>query len=184
MSDRQRHRAFAFAVLVTVAVCCLVWRFERPQPGDGAQAAPANGTTPSRRPIVLGGKASPAPTAEGTRPPTQAPSPSGPILATARRFTLAFLRYEVDSIPAGVRRTMDATATHRFATSLLSEPPRLPPGMPSLPREHLRSLTLAGEPKDGQATVRVQLRGSDGQVSSFDEQLARAGREWRVRNLG
>lgn len=195
MSDRQRHRAFAFSVLFAAAACVLVWLFERPRSGDRAEAAPVTRAVPSR-PLVLGGEAPQAPGGEAARRPRTEPGapPSGQsvagaaggvaIISTARRFTVAFLQYEVDLIPARVRRLIKATATPPFANSLLSAPPRLPRGVPSLPPERLRSVTLTGGPDRGHAAVTVELRAADGQTSALNELLERSGRGWRVSNLG
>jgi hypothetical protein len=197
MSDRQRHRAFAFSVLFTVAVCVVVWLVERPRPDGGAGADP---TAHARRPVVVGTEAqagSPPPAAgeaKATPPPrgTHAHAPHTPaeasaetaqILRTARRFTGAFAQYEVDRLPADVRRTIRSTATPSFAATLLSAPPSVPQGVRRPAVARVRSVALADRPRGGRAAVAVELAVGSGEVSALTELLSRSGREWRVSGL-
>ncbi len=50
------------------------------------------------------------------------------VRAAARRFLAAFLRYEVGEVSPGVKRTLRAAATPRFAAELLAGPPAPPAG--------------------------------------------------------
>jgi len=188
MSDRRRHRAFAFSALFVVAVCVLVWVFERPRSG----AAEASGTTRSRSPLVLGAEAPPASGSATTAPTTTGrPHPDegtlsgkAAIMATARRFTAAFIRYEVGQLPVVVRRAIQSTATPSFAATLLSAPPSIPNGvrLPAPPRVEL--VALASRPEAGQATVAVELRAGAGEISTLTELLSQMGQEWRISALG
>jgi hypothetical protein len=198
MTDRQRHRAFAFSVVFIAVVCALVWVVERPRSGGGS--ADAARPKPTGRPLVLGaeeGGASageeplrPDPEAPATPPsrppvrPAEGVPGEAPVLATARRFTAGFVRYEVGQLPAAVRRAIGATATPSFASSLLSAPPSMPNGVrpPSPPRVLL--IALANGPVAGQAAVAVELRADGGEVSTLTELLTRTGREWRISGLG
>jgi hypothetical protein len=193
MNDRQRKRAFAFSALFTVVVCALVWVVERPRSGHTAAAEPA---TQPRRPVVVGGEApeAEAPAREGSpQPPPQGSSPpreGGPLAgkaqieATARRFTGAFVEYEVGRLPTQVRQQIQSTATLSFASSLLSAPPRIPNGMRPPPPARIREAALANGPEAGQAAVAVELRSAGGEISTLTELLSRSGREWRVSGLG
>lgn len=183
MSDRQRHRAFLVSALVVAAVCVLVWLVERPPSGGGAETV---ATTRSRRPLVLGTEAG-EPAAKSPRPPEKAEEAvpgEVPIIATARRFTAAFVKYEVGQLPAGVRRTIQSTATLSFASSLLAAPPSIPNGVRPPPPARVRSVALANGPEAGQAAVAVELRAGAGELSALTELLSRSGREWRISGLG
>lgn len=198
MSDRQRHRAFAFSALFIVAVCVVVWLVERPPSKDGAAPAP---TTGRGRPLVLGAEAG-EPSAGGkprqatheaaATPPPSSPSRraeeavpgEGPIVATARRFTVAFVRYEVGQLPVEVRRTIQSTATPSFASSLLAAPPSIPNGVRPPPPPRVRLVALANGPEAGQAEVAVELAVGGAENSTLTELLSRLGHEWRISGLG
>jgi hypothetical protein len=197
MSDRQRHRAFAVSALFVVVVCVLVWLVERPPSGGGAESARS---TRTRRPLVLGAEAGEPSAREAPRgstreaPASTTPSPARraeegvpgevPIVATARRFTAAFVKYEVGQLPVAVRRAIQSTATPSFAASLLSAPPSIPNGVrPPSPPE-VRLVALANGPEAGQAAVVVELRGGGGEESTLTELLTKSGEEWRISGLG
>ena len=197
MSDRQRHRAFAASALFLVAVCVLVWLFERPPAGGGAETVL---TTRSQSPLVLGGEAGEPSAGEKSGGSTQetpastTPNSPGraeegvpgeaPVMATARRFTAAFVKYEVGQLPVAVRRAIQSTATLSFASTLLSAPPSIPNGVrpPSPPEVQL--IALANGPEAGQATVAVELRAGGGEISTLTELLSQTGQEWRISALG
>jgi hypothetical protein len=192
MSDRQRHRAFAFSAVLTVAVCALVWLVERPHPGSPAEA---ERTSRAPSPLVLGARphessAGKGGTAARSRSPREGQG-TGPVLAggaqieaTARRFTDAFVRYEVGRLPAAVRRTIQSTATLSLATSLISAPPRIPNGARPPAPAQVWSVDLPERPKEGQAAVAVELRTAAGEISTLTEVLSRSGQGWRVSSLG
>ncbi|MBS1861703.1 MAG: hypothetical protein JSS68_08315 [Actinobacteria bacterium] len=187
MSDRRRHRAFALSVLFAAAVCVAVWAVERPRPGGATGVA---ATAPNRSPLVLGA-AAPAPsTGEAGAPAPRLPHQAGAlpekasIIVTARRFTAAFVQYEVGRLPTGARRTIQSTATLSFASSLLSAPPSIPNGVRPPPPARVRSVAIANGPEGGQAAVAVELLAVGGKISSLTELLLRSGREWRISGLG
>lgn len=169
MSERQRHRAFAVSVVAVVSVCALVWLFERPHQGEETEAGrPAGGT----KPLVLGNRAS-----------APAPVSAARIEAVAERFSEAFVHYEVGQLSVGVSRRIEVTATPRFASSLLSAPPRIPMGVRPPAPARLRSVALANRPNDGQALVAVELNGDAGRVETLTLLMLRLGRGWRINGL-
>lgn len=188
MSDRQRHRAFAFAAVVVIGMCGLAWLLERPHGGGEADAGRK---TASQRPLVLSGDAS-APSSRGPATATQQPGPrfadsvvpeGAEIERVAARFAGAFVRYQVGQLPLGVRREIEATTTLEFGASLLGAPPRVPnAARPPTPAE-LRSVALANGPGDGKALVAIELNGASGQIETLNVLMARSGQEWRVSGL-
>jgi hypothetical protein len=173
MSDRQRHRAFAVSVAVVACVCALIWLLDRPRRGDDTKAGrPASST----KPLVLGDQ-----TSASTAVPA-APSPSR-IEAVAERFSEAFVRYEVGALSRSVRSGIEATATPRFADSLLSAPPRIPMGVRPPAPARLRSVALTRGSSDGKALVAVKLNSDAGRVELLTLLMLRLGREWRINGL-
>jgi len=62
-------------------------------------------------------------------PPQRQPSPvRSALTSSARRFLLAFLRYEVGDLSPALTRSLRVSATHAFAAELLRTPPRPPRG--------------------------------------------------------
>lgn len=177
MSDRRRRQAFALSALFVIAICVLVWLFERPDPGSGTEAArPAE-----EGPLVVG---------EVTAPPARHGRAAEPgrgevsaIIAAARRFSGAFARYEVGQIPTVVRREIDSSTTASFASTLLNAPPRMPQGIRPPPPPQVGSIRLS-KPRAGQAVVTVVLRDADGEGSALTELLSGSGQVWRISSLG
>jgi hypothetical protein len=65
--------------------------------------------------------------AEGATASSQKPMPAGPAaMKVARRFSEAFIFYEVGEKPARAKAIFAETATPRLATALAERPPRLP----------------------------------------------------------
>jgi hypothetical protein len=92
-----------------------------------------------------------------TRPPPAAVRPSAAVARAvlraqrlaeqlrrqARRFLVAFLRYEVGERGSGVVVALRATSTRRFAARLLGAPPRAPAASGFPPPAKLRKLQVA-----------------------------------------
>jgi hypothetical protein len=84
------------------------------------------------------------------------PVPAGPAaMKVARRFSDAFVFYEVGKRPARAKAVFDETATPELATALGERPPRLPAGA-KVPKA--RVVNLVPGPRAGKAyTVSVSL---------------------------
>jgi hypothetical protein len=148
---------------------------------EASEGDPAH-EIPAREPT----REAPAWEAPGEEPPPSDRTVPGQarIEATARRFTAAFVQYEVGRLPTAVRRGIQATATPSFASSLLLAPPRIPDGMAPPAPARILSAALANGPVRGQAAVVVEMRSEGGEVSALTELLKRKGREWLVSGLG
>jgi hypothetical protein len=105
------------------------------------------------------------------------------IEGVAKRFSEAFVHYEVGQLSPWVRRGIEATTTLQFATSLLSAPPNIPYGVRPPAPARLRSLALANGPRSGHALVAVELNGELGQVEPLTLLMQRLGQEWRISGL-
>jgi hypothetical protein len=105
--------------------------------------------------------------------PLPACSPILPLLAVARRFADAYVRYQTGELTPEVRRELDATCTAAFARFLVSQPVRVPPGQHLAP-EHVTSVIFAagrkanaswvatrapaGQPRSGAVQITLTLR--------------------------
>jgi hypothetical protein len=167
MSDRQRRRAFLFAAVFTLAVCAVVWLVERPRAEDGMAPEP----TTHHGPLVLG--AEPSAPAAG----------KAANVRTARRFTMAFLQYQVGRLSPAVRRAIQATTTPSFARTLLSEPPRLPHGVQPPPLPRVQSIEPTAGSQAGAVAVVVELLAPTGEMRAITESLSRSHQEWRISGL-
>jgi hypothetical protein len=101
-----------------------------------------------------------APTAEGDAGATASsaaqPAPAGPAaMKVARRFSEAFVFYEVGKMPARAKTVFGETATEQLADALEERPPRLPSNA-KVPKAKV--LNLVPGPRFGaQYTVSVSL---------------------------
>jgi hypothetical protein len=99
-----------------------------------------------------------APSEEGAGATTSSakPVPAGPAaMKVARRFSEAFVFYEVGKRPARAKAVFGETATPELAEALRERPPRLPAGA-KVPKA--RVVNLVPGPRDGKAyTVSVSL---------------------------
>jgi hypothetical protein len=107
----------------------------------------------------------------------------------ARSFFGAFSLYELGNLDAEVRGELRATATAAFAERLLSVPPRVAPGAPTLERARLGRLEFVpGEPDaSGRRLVSGELVGvvrRDARGGTIAIELRRSGGGWRVSGLG
>jgi hypothetical protein len=94
--------------------------------------------------------------AEGAEASGQKPVPVGPTaMKVARRFSEAFVFYEVGKKPARAKAIFEETATPRLATALTERPPRLPADA-KVPQA--RVLNLVSGPRQAKAyTVSASL---------------------------
>jgi len=84
--------------------------------------------------------------------PAPPPSPSSPrarmILRVARRFAVAYLRYQIGQHPPAVKRALSATCTPTFARLLIAQPARIPDGQrrnPTYQPAELTRVTYTGQ---------------------------------------
>lgn len=129
--------------------------------GDGADAAPeeeAGATTSSRKPV-----------------------PAGPAaMKVARRFSEAFVFYEIGQRPARAMTVFGETATPELATALAERPPRQP-ATTQVPKAKV--LNLVPGPRSGKAyTVSASLL-RVGTISELRLQLAKQAGAWRVTDV-
>lgn len=113
--------------------------------GDDAIATETTGTNRAG----TGGEA-------GATTSSQKPVPAGPAaMKVARRFSEAFVFYEIGERPARALNVFQETATPQLATALAERPPRLPEGA-KVPKA--RVLNLVPGPRRGEAyTVSASL---------------------------
>jgi len=106
------------------------------------------------------------------------------VRAAARRFLIAFLRYEVGDLSAPVRRALRGAATRPFAERLLRRPPRRPAAGRFPPRATLRRIDISFvSPRATRAVVSgAALRG--GLSEEFSFVLARRGGIWLASGPG
>src|SRR5215212_7265585 len=139
MTERQRKRAFACAVLAVCATWVLVSQLPQPAtPRDEARpaatrpvttAAGVAGTRP-RATIVGAPQAPPDRSSEDAAGPALGRLVSARAAARARAlaFMRALLRYEAGDVSPRVRAAIRRHADPRLAATLLAHPPRRPRG--------------------------------------------------------
>jgi hypothetical protein len=160
-TDRQRWVAFALCALSLagiVAGLLAVGKGSWPEDEPPPAAAPA-------RPVVIG-NGEDAPTSRDASAATDEPSsdadataPTTPaetahieraVVASARTFLRAQLRWEAGDGSAAVRGAIRASATPEFARFVLGERPRSPRGAERQPRGRIRAIGL----EDGDGSLR------------------------------
>ncbi len=112
---------------------------------------------------------------------SQKPVPAGPAaMKVARRFSEAFVLYEIGERPARASAVFAETATPRLATALAERPPRLPQGT-EVPKA--RVLNLVPGPRRGKAyTVSASLL-RVGVTSELRLQMKNQAGTWRVTDV-
>jgi hypothetical protein len=125
------------------------------QASDGA-AAELNAGAGSPPPPAASEEASQPEAGAATTSATEKPVPAGPAaMKVARRFSEAFVFYEIGERPAQAKAVFGETATPQLATALGERPPRLPADA-EVPRA--RVVNLVPGPRAGRAyTVSVSL---------------------------
>lgn len=196
MSDRDRHAAFALAVVVVLAATVLFKLLGR----DGAPAQPE---PPSqRRAVVVGGAATPSTTATPSKTATAAaPSAApgrvttaqqravardpGPVLATARRFLDAQLRWEGGDRSPSTRAAIHTLALPRVARLVLAAaaPRATLGGFRPAHGDAVRAVDLSdAQPRRGVAVVATVARGAAIRTQTL--RLDGHGSRWRLTSLG
>jgi len=112
---------------------------------------------------------------------SEEPVPAGPAaMKVARRFSEAFVFYEIGKKPERAMTVFGETATPQLATALAERPPRLPEGT-DVPRA--RILNLVPGPRRGKAyTVSASLL-RVGVTSELRLELSRRGGTWLVTDV-
>jgi hypothetical protein len=144
----------------------------------GASSAPdaADGTS------AEAGASSAAEAEAGASASARKPAPAGPAaMKVARRFSKAFLNYEIGRDREAAKRVFAATATPRLAEALSDRPPRLPENG-KIPKA--RVVNLVPGPRAGKAyTVSVSLL-RVGLTSELRLDLLKQGKgRWRVTDV-
>jgi hypothetical protein len=112
---------------------------------------------------------------------SEKPVPAGPVaMKVARRFSEAFVLYEIGERPARASAVFAETATPRLATALAERPPRLPEGT-EVPKA--RVVNLVPGPRRGKAyTVSASLL-RVGATSELRLQMESQGGNWVVTDV-
>jgi hypothetical protein len=125
--------------------------------GDASGAGQAEASPPSTdAPASAAAPAANADEAAATASSAAKPVPAGPAaMKVARRFSEAFVFYEIGKKPARAKTVFDETATEQLAKALEERPPRLPSDA-QVPKAKV--LNLVPGPRFGaQYTVSVSL---------------------------
>ncbi len=109
------------------------------------------------------------------------PVPAGPeAMKVARRFSEAFVFYEVGERPAQAKTVFGETATPQLATALSERPPRLPQDA-KVPKA--RVLNLVAGPRNGKAyTVSVSLL-RVGLTSELRLEMKKSDGTWQITDV-
>ena len=129
--------------------------------GEDASAAEPEAPDSAAEPSA---KTTPSEDGAGATASSAKSVPAGPAaMKVARRFSEAFVFYEIGKRPARAKAVFGETATSQLATALDERPPRLPSGA-AVPKA--RVVNLVPGPRVGKAyTVSVSLLGSASPVS-------------------
>jgi hypothetical protein len=124
--------------------------------GAGATEAEAGGETGEAGGGEAGGEDVAAEAGAGATASSAKPAPAGPeAMKVARRFSEAFVFYEIGQRQARVKTVFEQTATPRLAGSLEERPPRLPERA-RVPKAKVVNL-VAGPRRGRDYTVSVSL---------------------------
>jgi hypothetical protein len=139
--------------------------------------ADANGSETQTGDEATGGQTS-SPEAAAASSSSAAPVPAGPAaMKIARRFSDAFVFYEVGEHPARAKAVFGETAAPQLATALSERPPRLPQDA-KVPKA--RVVNLVAGPRHGKAyTVSVSLL-RVGLTSELRLEMEKSDGEWLV----
>jgi hypothetical protein len=142
---------------------------------EEAKSAPAEGGEES------GGGEVPSPEGAAATSSSKEPVPAGPAaMKVARRFSEAFVFYEVGERPARAKTVFGETATQQLATALAERPPRLPADS-KVPKA--RVVNLVAGPRSGRAyTVSVSLL-RVGLTSELRLEMTKTGGAWLVTDV-
>jgi hypothetical protein len=107
------------------------------------------------------------------------------VLAIARRFATADMSYEVGALGPAVRRAITQTCTAAFASELLFQRPRLPPGVSAgQVRQRLARVTaLERLTRAAIVLAEVQSVRRGGAPGAFELRLVPRPGGWRVARI-
>lgn len=179
MSERQRRRAFVAAV-VAVAVALAVSAVVSPRSRESAQRSAGEPETVIPRDGEQHVRREPSRSfpPRGTEPPSPRASPAA--AATARRFVVAFIRYQHGSLDGPTRQRLVATTSPRVARQLLDRPPRDARQAPTA--RFVRVRVYGPWRRRAKASALFAYSGSP-ERSLLEFALARDGSRWRVVEL-
>jgi hypothetical protein len=148
--------------------------------GAGGAGAELNAGSTGKVAAASGDASSPEEAAAATTS-SQKPAPAGPAaMKVARRFSQAFVFYEIGARRARSKTVFGETATPELATALGERPPRLPAGT-KVPKA--RVVNLVPGPRAGKAyTVSVSLLRL-GLTSELRLELSKVDGEWLVTDV-
>jgi hypothetical protein len=156
------------------------------QVGDGVQVAKGSsegedGSVPPIADKGTGAEASPPESTATASSSSEKPVPAGPeAMKVARRFSEAFVFYEVGERPARAKTVFGETATAQLATALSERPPRLPQEA-EVPKA--RVVNLVAGPRAGKAyTVSVSLL-RVGLTSELRLEMKKSDGTWQVTDV-
>jgi hypothetical protein len=158
--------------------------------GSGVQVAQggsdsAGEASPTPAPAAdgeaTGAESDPAESATAASSSSAKPVPAGPqAMKVARRFSEAFVFYEIGERQARAKTVFGETATSQLATALSERPPRQPQGT-EVPKA--RVVNLVPGPRDGKAyTVSVSLL-RVGLTSELRLELKKSDGTWQVTDV-
>jgi len=154
--------------------------------GDGVGAAATSGVADEGGPTDAPAEAPEADSdlageEAGATASSQKPVPAGPAaMKVARRFSEAFVFYEIGERPARSLSVFEQTATPQLATALAARPPRQPQST-EVPKA--RVLNLVPGPRSGKVyTVSASLL-RVGTVSELRMKLAKQAGAWKVTDV-
>ncbi len=124
--------------------------------GSGAESGSSSAGAAEPEPTATANDAAGEEEAAATASAAGKPVPAGPVaMKTARRFSEAFVFYEIGKKPARAKAVFGETATEQLAEALQERPPRLPSNG-KVPKAKV--LNLVAGPRFGkQYTVSVSL---------------------------
>ena len=120
--------------------------------------------------------------------PERPPSPRsslGAMLAVARRFSIAYMPYQIDRLPGWVRAAITRTCTPAFARYLLGQPPRLTAQLLAHPKaiETYRVVSVNLAAGANRATVSYVSRQDSADTGAFLLTLISQRGRWLVAGL-
>jgi hypothetical protein len=123
--------------------------------GQSPAAAPAGQRSRSRKRPGAAHRRRVRGPVSGQPPPTGPRSAEGMMLAVARRFAVAYMRYQVGRLPRWARTAIERTCTPAFARYLLAQPAQLTPLQAAHPKAIETYRVASVEPAGAPDTVAV-----------------------------
>jgi hypothetical protein len=192
LSDQSRRRAMVAVTPVVLAGVVAVSTLGAPASRSRPGTPSAHVAHASDRNVLVGVPPPAAPPATSRRQASTpaagrrvAPLDAGQradVIAVARRFLHALLRYEVGQADRPTVTALRRTAARSLVRGLLSQPPRLTPGMSPRPG-HVASLELSDDRTASPVLVAATVQRGD-RLSPLTLTLSRRSGGWRVSSVG